>query len=179
MTDDSGFEALFAAHYDDLLRYALRRVEQPADAADVVGETWTVAWRRRQNLPPLEEQRLWLFGVARRVLANQRRGRLRQNRLAEKLREEIVEQWQPEPSAEGPVSEALRSLAPRDRDVLALSAWEGLRAEEIAVVVGCSPATARVRLHRARRRLRAALAARGYPEDHPKPAALRVAEEHP
>jgi RNA polymerase sigma-70 factor (ECF subfamily) len=77
------------------------------------------------------------------------------------------------------VSEALRSLAPRDRDVLALSAWEGLRAEEIAVVVGCSPAAARVRLHRARRRLRAALAARGYPEDHPKPAALRVAEEHP
>jgi RNA polymerase sigma-70 factor (ECF subfamily) len=178
VTDDSAFEALFEAHYDDLLRYALRRVEQPADAADVVGETWTVAWRRRQNLPPLEEHRLWLFGVARRVLANQRRGRLRQSRLATKLREEIVEEWQPEPSADGPVTEALRALAPHDRDVLALSAWEGLRAEEIANVVGCSPAAARVRLHRARRRLRAALAARGYPEDHPKPATLRVAEEH-
>ena len=178
MTEDTGFEALYAAHYDDLLRYALRRVEQAADAADVVGETWTVAWRRRDSLPPLEQQRLWLFGVARRVLANQRRGRFRQNRLADKLREELVETWRPTPSAEGPVTDALRSLSSRDRDVLALSAWEGLRADEIAIVVGCSPAAARVRLHRARGRLRTALAAWGYPEDHTKPAALRVAEEN-
>ena len=78
--DDGAFEELYAAQYGDLLRYALRRVQEPADAADVVAETWVIAWRRRGDLPPNSERRLWLFGVARRVLANQRRGQLRRSR---------------------------------------------------------------------------------------------------
>jgi hypothetical protein len=53
---------------------------------------------------------------------------------------------------------AFGSLAGRDREVLALEAWEGLNAGEVAAVLGCSRNAARIRLHRARRRVRAAIA---------------------
>jgi RNA polymerase sigma-70 factor (ECF subfamily) len=51
------------------------------------------------------------------------------------------------------VYEALRALRPRDREVLLLTAWDGLNASEAAAVLGCSPTAYRIRLHRARRRL--------------------------
>lgn len=171
--DDAAFEALYAAHYEDLLRYALRRVAQPADAADVVAETWTVAWRRRAGLPPADEQRLWLFGVARKVLANQRRGRLRQQRLADKLRDELAKRTSHSP-VDHPVTSALQSLSRDDQDLLAMQTWEGLSADEMATVLRCSSGTARVRLHRARARLRVALIAHGYPDETAMPS---MAEE--
>lgn len=153
---DGGFEALYAAHYDDLYRFALRRVTEPADAADVIAETWVVAWRRRAELPPGAEQRLWLFGVARRVLANHRRGELRRSRLADRLRDEVA-RTAPTVDPDTPVLRGLARLSPADRDLLAMQAWEELTAGEIAVVLGCSSATVRVRLHRARARLRSVL----------------------
>jgi RNA polymerase sigma factor (sigma-70 family) len=164
VTEHDAFGALYAAHYDDLLRYALRRVEQPADAADVVAETWAVAWRRRHDLPPAHELRLWLFGTARRVLANHRRGRLRQSQLADKLKQALDLRTASE-NVQGPddrVRQALSRLPERDREVLFLSAWEDLPPEDIARVLGCTAASARVRLHRARSRFKAAL---GEPPD--------------
>jgi RNA polymerase sigma-70 factor (ECF subfamily) len=144
-----------------MLRFALRRVDDPADAADVVAEVMSVAWRRRADLPQRAEQRLWLFGVARKALANQRRGKLRQAQLADRLRSELAVHAQPTREQDSPVLQALARLSVADRDLLALSAWEQLRPEEIATVLSCTPATARVRLHRARRRLRDALALEG------------------
>lgn len=176
MSDDSAFEALYVAQYDDLLRYALRRVEHPEDAADAVAETWLIAWRRRSDLPLPAEQRLWLFGVARKVLANQRRGRLRQSRLADRLREEL-QSWAAPADADPAVTAALRRLRASDRDVLVMHAWEDLSSEQIATVLGCSHAAARVRLHRARKRLRDALTAEDAPGEPSRAAALRVAEE--
>ncbi|HEY3140934.1 MAG TPA: sigma factor, partial [Acidimicrobiales bacterium] len=75
------FEELYRAQVRSLLAYALRRVDHPEQAADVVAETMLVAWRRLDQVPPGDEARLWLFGVARRVLANQRRGSARRDRL--------------------------------------------------------------------------------------------------
>lgn len=157
MTDQGDFEATYAAHYDALMRYALRRVTDPADAADVVAETWAVAWRRRAELPGGNENRLWLFGVARRVLTNQRRGQLRRSQLTDRLRSELHTTFRPTPVPENPVSRALARLRPEDRDLLAMQAWEGLTTGEMATVLHCSTAAVRVRLHRARARLRIAL----------------------
>jgi DNA-directed RNA polymerase specialized sigma24 family protein len=67
-------------------------VDQAEDAADVVAETFLVAWRRIDDLPPGREGRLWLYGVARRVCANHLRGVRRRHRLAERLREELMTQ---------------------------------------------------------------------------------------
>ena len=60
---------------------------------------------------------------------------------------------------------AFRSLTEEDRELLALQGWEGLSAGEIATVLGCTGNAARIRLHRARRRLRAALAVAEIPAD--------------
>lgn len=169
MTDHGDFEATYAAHYDVLMRYALRRVTDPADAADVVAETWTVAWRRRSELPGGNENRLWLFGIARLVLTNQRRGQLRRSQLTDRLRSELHTTSQVTPVQENPVSRALARLRPEDRDLLAMQTWEGLTTAEMAIVLHCSTAAIRVRLHRARARLRTAL-------DHappPDPAHIR------
>jgi RNA polymerase sigma-70 factor (ECF subfamily) len=95
--------------------------------------------------------------VARRVLANQRRGALRKGVLADRLRAELVADRPVEPVDLEYVRIAFDELPERDREVLALACWEGLTGEQIAKVVGCTTLAARTRLHRARRRLAAAL----------------------
>ena len=73
--DDAGqqFEDLYRRTSASLLAYLLRRTASPQDAADLLAEVYLIAWRRRHSLPRAEEQRLWLFGVARNVLASHRR----------------------------------------------------------------------------------------------------------
>lgn len=165
-TDADRFRQAFDANARDVLGYALRRVEVAADAADVVAETFLVAWRRVQDMPAGTEARPWLFGVARGVLRNQRRGDRRRHRLGRKLRSRIAALPAADPGdavADGEVARrALERLAPDDAEVLRLTAWEGLTPAEVAVVLGVPAATARSRLARARRRLRAELEALGW-----------------
>ena len=59
------------------------------------------------------------------------------------------------------VREAFARLRPDDREILALAGWEGLGSDEIATVLGCSRGAARLRLHRARKRLARQLQAAG------------------
>ena len=151
------FEALFAAHHEKVLAFFLRRTDQPADAADLVGETFLIAWRRMEEVRDRAD--LWLFGVARRVLANHRRGRSRQTHLADRLREALHSSPPAVEESIGLVAAELARLSPSDRELLTLTAWEGLRPADLAVVLGTSEVTARVRLHRARNRLRARLEA--------------------
>jgi RNA polymerase sigma factor (sigma-70 family) len=150
------FELLYGAHVRSLLGYALRRVDQPEDAADVVAETMLVAWRRQADVPAGAEARLWLFGVARRVLANHRRGFVRRRQLGDRLRAELrnlsVSDHGATVEASLMVRAALDKMSQVEREVLELTAWEGLEPREIAVVLSISPGTVRSRLHRARRR---------------------------
>ncbi len=149
---DARFAALFEAHQRHVLAYAARRTRQLSDAEDAAAEAWLIAWRKRDVIPtdPLP----WLYGVARRVLANQRRGTLRRFRLALRL-------TQPEPEverfgdAEGPAMQALARLRTADQELLRLVAWEGLSQAEIGVVFGISVNAVAVRLHRARQRFEA------------------------
>ena len=154
------FEAMYAEHHARVLGYVLRRTDSADDAADVLAETFLVAWRRLDDMPSGEVSYLWLYGVARRVLANHHRGERRRTKLADRVRDELAARLPlPVPSGEGtPFAAAFRSLSDGDREVLALHGWEGLDAGEIASVLGFSRNAARIRLHRARRRLRAALA---------------------
>ena len=151
------FQRLYAAYVDPILGYALRRVATPADAADVVAETFLVAWRRRTDVPEGEAARLWLYGVARHVLANQRRGDLRRSALGGRLRTELPSVV-PDPAAwvagRTDAIRALDRLRKDDREVVELTAWEGLDTKEVADVLGITPVAARARLSRARKRLR-------------------------
>ncbi|WP_406675563.1 sigma-70 family RNA polymerase sigma factor [Nonomuraea sp. N2-4H] len=105
-----------------------------------------------------EEARLWLYGVARRVLANHFRAEERRTALAARLREEAAS-WAVPDRTHDPAYQAFQRLSDDDRELLSLVAWEGLSGPEIAKVLGCSRGAARIRLHRARKRLAKELAA--------------------
>ncbi|MEO8966903.1 MAG: sigma-70 family RNA polymerase sigma factor [Solirubrobacteraceae bacterium] len=147
-------EALFHGHAATVRAYAARRADGAA-ADDITSDVFVIAWRRLDDVP--EDALPWLLACARRVVANRWRATRRQTALRERLRLE-------RPPASGPairdsaLSEALRSLRPEDREVLMLIAWEGLDAGQAATVIGCTRRALTMRLHRARRRLAAALA---------------------
>jgi RNA polymerase sigma factor (sigma-70 family) len=154
MTSEERFRRVYAGNFEAVLAYATRRVSQPADAADVVAETFLVAWRRLRELPPGDEARLWLYGVARRVLANHQRGGVRRERLHQRLLTFAAADPGIDLSSRLAVREAVASLPEMDREVLMLTAWEGLEPREAATVLRISPAAVRTRLSRARTRLR-------------------------
>lgn len=168
--NEDRFRACYAAHVRPLLGYALRRSSSAEVAADAVADTMLVAWRRIDEMPPEPETRLWLYGVARRVLANARRSERRQDRLAERLRLQLsttVAQIEPsETSIVADVRAALHALSDIEREVLLLTATEQLSPGEIAVVLEMNPNTVRTHLHRARVRLRTELAKRNDDTGH-------------
>ena len=159
------FERVYADHFDTVLRYCLRRTSRE-DALDAAAETFTVAWRRRSDLPwelPLP----WLYGVAFKVLGNQWRSRFRQWRAAAYLRGEGGDE-DPGPEVQvvraaedQQVLDALERLRPDDREVIRLAAWEDLSRAEVAVALDCSANAATKRLNRALDHLAAELGTSG------------------
>lgn len=134
----------------------LRRVDQPEDAADLLADVYLVAWRRIDEVPHGDGARMWLYGVARRALANHRRGDRRRAALASELAA-ALRSVRPPQNDDGRLAAALATLDETDRELIMLSAWDGLTSAEIGEVLGIRAATVRVRLHRARRRLEHAL----------------------
>jgi RNA polymerase sigma-70 factor (ECF subfamily) len=155
------FDALYDAHADALLRYGVRRVDRPEDGADILAETMLIAWRRLDDVPTGPEARYWLLGVARRVLANHRRSAARHRRLAERVRHHLRHAAPVNPMEQielaHVVEAAMDQPSEDDRELLRLSAWEGLGPNEIALVWRLPATTVRSRLFRARARLRAQL----------------------
>jgi RNA polymerase sigma factor (sigma-70 family) len=150
------FRAVYDTNYHRVLGYALRRAPSREDAEDVVAETFLTAWRRLDDIPDGSGARPWLYGVARNALANQRRGERRRGRLSGRLQAQpTVAAWHRSDANDSlaPVAAAFARLREDDRELLALAAWEGLDPGEIAIALGCSRNAARIRLHRARRRL--------------------------
>jgi RNA polymerase sigma factor (sigma-70 family) len=154
---EEAFRGLYAAHFDAVLGFAVRRTDRPEDAADVTADTFLVAWRRLAHVPPGDEARPWLYGVARRVLANHRRSDRRRNALGDRLRQELaaaLPDISDEVSQRADVTAAMSRLSARDQEVLELHLWEGLEPREIAEVLGITTVVVRPRLSRARARLR-------------------------
>lgn len=151
------FHALYDLTRPKIIAYALRRTTSPEDAADIVAETYEIAWRRLDDVPAGQAGLLWLYVTARYVLANHGRRLRRRDAVTAQLAAEfegisLV--------VEGPDEEALvmrsrlDSLSAEQREVLMLAGWEGLTSSQIGQVLGCSATAARIRLHRARARLR-------------------------
>jgi len=152
------FSRLYREHGRAVLAYALRRVEEREDAADVLAETFLIAWRRLGEVPNDAGARLWLYAVARRVIANLQRAERRRTRLGRRLAESLRTELAAHPTAGSEAAEVLRAMAglgTEDRELLLLVSWEGLSPAEAAKVLETSSLAARSRLHRARRRLRA------------------------
>ncbi len=158
------FDAVYAATRRDLLAFLLRRASTPEDAADLLAQTFLIAWEKRDRLPrALEDARPWLFAIARNLLRHSldrnERSRSLSITLAEELRRLGIEE--PPPAAQespaDPVLAALAQLPAIDREIIELGSWDGLTPREIAPILGLSPNVVRVRSHRARARLKTLL----------------------
>ncbi|GIH22189.1 siderophore-interacting protein [Acrocarpospora phusangensis] len=120
-------------------------------ADEVVSETFAIAWRKFDQVP--ENALPWLLGVARNVLRDNIRAEIRREGLAREMREWISGDVADHVAERLGVLKAMARLTPDDREILILVAWQGLSPRDAARVLGCTVATFRVRLHRARKRL--------------------------
>src|SRR5690348_10603765 len=144
------FEQIYAEHGGAVRAYVRRRAPE-AVVDDVVSETFVVCLRKIDQVPT--EPLPWLYAVARKTLANERRRRAGVTTRDAQL---VIE---PEPVGDGLLAAAFNRLSERDREVLRLIAWEGLSLREAATVLGCSGVACRVRYHRAKSRLASRLEA--------------------
>lgn len=154
---DDKLNQLYDKHNGAVWAYCVRRLPSD-DVSDAVADVFAVAWRRLDDIP--ENDALpWLYGVARRVVADHMRSQNRRHRLVTRLAGVGARTpAQPEPQViQGDeyhqVHEALSMLREKDREVLLLAAWEELPHQEIAKILECSPAAAAQRLHRAKQKL--------------------------
>jgi RNA polymerase sigma-70 factor (ECF subfamily) len=154
--DDAWFDALFREHAPSVFRYVARRAARD-DADDLTADVLAVAWRRRDEVPEGHEL-AWLYRTAAFTVANHHR----------KSRPVLVEVLPEGPDRDSPellvvadleVRAALATLSERDREVLLLTAWEGVDGDGLAEALGISRGGADAALSRARSRLRAAFAA--------------------
>ena len=150
----------------DLLAYLVRRVADPQDAADLLGETLLQAWRRVDALPDAEERRrMWLFTIARHVLANHRRSLGRRNALVTRLRGALATvpraNDQDDVGARLAVRDVVRRLPDAQRELVMLVHWDGFSLTEAAELLGVSASTARSRYASARARLKRDLSDEG------------------
>ena len=143
-----------------LLGFFIRRGASPHDAADLVSETFLVAWKNigREKVAP-EMLRAWLFGIARNVLSQHRRGRTRRLALADRVRATLpaTEHAPAEPELAEHVRELISYLPELDKEIVRLVYWEGFTQEEVATILGKPATVVRARLSRARNALRARL----------------------
>lgn len=158
------FDELYDSTFDQILAYCRRHCLGPEDAEDAVVEVYLTAWRRLEDALGADPPRSWLYGVAFRVTANQRRGRDRFKRLVGRLTEiphrsvvDSAEDVALTAASSDDVYAALATLAPIDQELIRLAALEGFSHEEIAAIVGLSVPAVRTRLYRARQRLAARL----------------------
>ena len=157
----SWFAVAWADHYPKVLAYARRRTSEPV-ASEVANATLLILWRRIEDPPadPLP----WLYAVARKELANHRRGDQRRSRLVARMTDRLhKEDLATTPDVADTAVDAITARAALsrlgrvDREALMLVAWEGLGIDQAAESMGVSTDAFGVRLHRARRRLESQL----------------------
>lgn len=166
------FEALYEENRQHLLAYCARRVSS-SEAADACSETFLVAWRRLEDVPEPPDTLPYLYGIAAKVISNQKRGLRRRTRLNSKLRSlGIAPSVNPSTivirdDEAREVEDAVRRLQPKDREIVMLYAWEDLSRETIADMLGMSKAAVDQRIHRSYKRLARALKPRINPVPSP------------
>jgi RNA polymerase sigma factor (sigma-70 family) len=164
------FADLYDRYYRNVLRYALQHADW-GSAEDVASEVFLITWRQLPDVP--EPPLPWLLGVARNLArqhagAGRRRGRLAGRIAALTNAADLTVGDAGERVVDRAAALAvLASLPSRDIEALTLVTWHGLDVREAAAAAGCSPRAFTVRLHRARRRLAAALRSADHAQELP------------
>jgi RNA polymerase sigma-70 factor (ECF subfamily) len=169
------------ANAEDLLRYLRRRVNQPEDAADILGRVLLALWEHSAKIPAIDsDARMWCFGVARNMLREHRRHAARHLDLADELRDYLRSTSSHDNAADtaavssmeaSDVRSAVRSLEVKSRELVTLVHWDGFSIAAAARLLGMNESTARTRYQRALQRLERVLSERlvGVDVDAPVP----------
>jgi RNA polymerase sigma factor (sigma-70 family) len=170
--DPDLFDAFYSEHLEDLQRFVARRVSDPEKAADLTADIFLAAIDSAHRYQPRGTPKAWLYGIARVVVAEDRRQGAREHARRERLRGSALLDEEEAVRIEARIDAAARSrclfeamdrLGEDERAVLELVAIDELTVAEAAAATGVRSVTARVRLHRARRKLRVELEAAGNP----------------
>ena len=164
-TEPEAFAAIFDRHATEIHRYASRRLGASL-AEDVVGETFLVAFRRRDRYDlSYRDARPWLFGIATNMISRHRQAEVRFYRaLARTGVDPVIESPADDVvtrvAAAGQrrtIAAALARLSTADRDTVLLVDWAELSYDQAASALQVPVGTIRSRLSRARRKIRDAL----------------------
>lgn len=163
--DPAAFAGIFDRHAATLLGYCTRRVGRD-DAEDVLGETFRIAFETRGRFDTGRASALpWLYGIAAHLIMKRHRATARRLRAVDRLRvlssdrsgvpfDETLADHDENARLLAAVRVVVDELAPVDREVLVLYAWEHLSYDAIAEAMDVPVGTVRSRLNRVRRRLR-------------------------
>ena len=137
--DEDWFTRTYTTHYPDIVRYGHRRLADLDGAAELAQEVFVIAWRRRDQVPP--HCLPWLYGVARRLLANRwRADRARPRPLPLTDPELLASTTQPADqdgaATLADIRTALATLSDPHQEILRLVGWEELTVGEAAAGVG-------------------------------------------
>jgi RNA polymerase sigma-70 factor (ECF subfamily) len=168
MDKATAFEQEALPHLDAVYRFALRLTGSPADAEDLVQETFLRAWRSWDHYTPGTRAKSWLFTICRNAFLRQRQ--------QESRRSEVIQQastpetplfmpaYQDDPEGnffEGIVDETILAhidkIPPEFREVVLLSDLEGMSYADIAGVLDVPLGTVKSRLFRGRKLLQKVL----------------------
>lgn len=154
--DEGVFAALHREHRPRVFNYINRRINSREAAEELTNDVFRVAWQR--NPDPAEVTIAWLLAVAHHLVGNEYRRRERSEMLMQRIRATAVLESRTEQGAQQQtVADALLGLRDKEREILLLAYWDDLPVADIAQVLACSPSTAKVRLHRARKAFAAQL----------------------
>jgi RNA polymerase sigma-70 factor (ECF subfamily) len=163
---DRAFETLFARHATAVYNHCFRRTASWSVGEDLVSIVFLRAWQMRRRVRFSGTSALpWLLAVANNACRNFERSQRRHQRLLSRIPEpeEVADpSWVIDAKVDderrmGSILLALRSLNPREQDVITMCDWAGLSYADAAVALEIPVGTVRSRLSRARKRLRTAL----------------------
>ena len=149
---DGAFQELFRTYHPVIVAAAFNRLSDVSDAEDAAAEVFAQAWRRRDAADHVFTIE-WLYVTLRNVVGNHYRSRARHLRRIEQAGRHHPTPVDGASDAVLDVRAAVNRLEPADRELIWMAYLEDLSREEIARILGCTPATLRVRLHRARKKL--------------------------
>lgn len=155
--DDERFTRLYEDTSRDLLAFLLRRCATAEDAADCLAESYRIAWETGARIPAGDEARPWLFGVARNIARQTHKGETRRAATTIALATAAERWYTPSGPEDSALADALSELSPVDQEIITMIAADGLAPREVAAILGLSPNAVRIRVHRAREKLRVLL----------------------
>lgn len=165
--DADALEELYLRHFDATVAFAVRRCSRPEEVHDLVAAVWLDVIRSAPRFDPSRGRAFpWILGVAANLVADQRRRTAREREALQRLAgrrvldDDDAARLEDAIDASRAAHDVLAELAalPRgERAAVELIALEGLTPARAAEALGTQPAAIRMRLARARRKLRAVL----------------------